>query len=223
MQIMNAHVKVNRTDRQSHQMQHIRTQPSLRGKYISWHSLTLFWILIVEQVSTPLHNRCTVRGVETKAMYQLFQKQVAHLCSGNEVTGKKRNAFITSIDRCLPLLRKQAPQTWHHKARGLSRSVEFASCQISTETKHSPHRADGHGTGVQRWSCKAVIMVRKRTADKCCERRLLERNIFPHWPHQEGWWNPRTESCSGERDDRSALISVTDTIQQNDTYSPEIR
>lgn len=78
---MITHVTENRTDRSSHQMQHIQTQPSLRGKYFSWHSLTLFWILIVEQVSTPLHNRRTVRGVETRAMYQLFQKQVAHLCA----------------------------------------------------------------------------------------------------------------------------------------------
>lgn len=68
-------------NRPSNQMQHTWTQPWLIGKYFSWHSLALFWSLIVEQVSTPLHNRCTVRGAETRAMYQFFLKQVAHLCA----------------------------------------------------------------------------------------------------------------------------------------------
>lgn len=129
-------------------MHHIRLQPWQRGKYLSWHSLALFWSLIVEQVSTPLHNRRTVRGEEKQGQctncswskwltYVLWQQ-----AAKKREKKEKRTAFITSIDRCLPLLWKQAPQTWHHKTRGPSRSVEFASCQIATETKHPPRRPD---------------------------------------------------------------------------------
>lgn len=224
MQIMNARLTVNWTDRQSHQMQHIRTQPSLRGKYFSWHSLTLFWILIVEQVSTPLHNRCTVRGGgRNKGNVPIVPEASGSLmCSGNEMAGKKKKRIhysnwplpTTAAKTSAPDVTSQSP-----------RSESFGGiCFMPDFHGNQTFPSQAQTATASGFSGEAVIVVRKRTADKCCERRLLEsRNSFPHWSHQEGQWNPRTESCSGERDDRSALISVTDTIQQNDTHSPEIR
>ncbi len=171
----------------SNQMQHTWTQPGLIGKYLSWHSLALFWSLTVEQVSTPLHNRHTVRGAETKAMYQFSLKQVAHLCA--LATRWPKKTFIHYFNWPLPATaaKTSAPDVTSQSPMSESfGGIFFLPNFHGNQTFPSQARRPLH-----RGSTAKLRSIQSRREDKWCESRLLERYHFPLWPHQEGRWNPR--------------------------------